>query len=358
MLLKRSLVPIVVVVLSAGAPAYAVEPAPVGPAVSDPSGDCAAPCADLTAASAGILSDGTVIFDFASVHPWLDFAHPPFAPHPQVWIWTTSPDTGPPDATVTRASARIAGGRSFIVNESIPGRPDEIGSTTSLRYVIGEGSEDIPSFLTKLGVPFRWRVALPADETRQWDPQRPVDPTPADSAPDVDSVEFRLPDGDGDGLPDTADPCPAQAFTEMPSGWRQDSHKSGCPAPAVPFAASRFAAAVQTSNRVLKRLWRNRERRAQALRTLRIDLPIHLPAGLGRVQAGVSMAHPDAPRPPSMAGERTCTDGRCVIHMKLNLKGVKFYARKALALGVTFSIGKGTRQISTSARAPLRMPLR
>jgi hypothetical protein len=357
-MLRRPLALIVLMLIWPSAPASAIEPAGVGPTVGDPSGDCAAPCADLISASAGMLPDGTVTFDFASIHPWMDLGHRPFAPQPQVWIWTTSPDTAPPDATVSLSSARIVGGGSYVASGGIPGSPDDFGATTTFRYVIGEGSEDIPNFLNELGVPFRWRATLPADESREWDPQRPVDPNPADSAPDVGSMEFGLLDGDGDGLPDAVDPCPARAFTELPSGWDQPSHRSGCPAAAVPFAASEFAAAVRAANRWLKALWRDRDRRAKALRTRRIDLPIRLPAGHGWVEAGVTMAHPDAPRPPSVSGRRKCSAGRCVIPMKVNIKGVKFYAHKALSLEMLFVTGKGQRRFGTVARAPLRMPLR
>lgn len=85
----------------------------VGPPVSDPAGDCpASTCADLTAVATGLKADGRLTFSFTSVRPWFDFGRPPTRALPQVSVWTTSPDAGPPDATVTEGASAPPEGAS------------------------------------------------------------------------------------------------------------------------------------------------------------------------------------------------------------------------------------------------------
>jgi hypothetical protein len=180
---------------------------------------------------------------------------------------------------------------------------------------------------------------------------------PADTAPNARSILFSLPDQDSDGLPDSADPCPAEPFSALNApGWSPDDRRDGCPAPAVPFAARKFKTQAKKAARAFRALWRNHRRRAKAMSRRRIDVRLRLPGTRrGMVEAAVVLAHPDAPRPPSAFGRHRCTGGKaCVVHMKLVSEGVRAYRRKALHLVLSFAAGK---RLSTSYVARLRMPL-
>jgi hypothetical protein len=174
---------------------------------------------------------------------------------------------------------------------------------------VGEGPKnDVPGFLTALGGPFRWRAVLPSGTS-----------IPADTAPNARSILFSLPDQDSDGLPDSADPCPAEPFSALNApGWSPDDRRDGCPAPAVPFAARKFKTQAKKAARAFRALWRNHRRRAKAMSRRRIDVRLRLPGTRrGMVEAAVVLAHPDAPRPPSAFGRHRCTGGKaCVVHMK------------------------------------------
>jgi hypothetical protein len=331
---------LVLIACAACAPTATARADDVGPPVPDAAGDCpASACADLTSVATGLKPDGRLTFTFASVRPWLDVAHPPTRALPQVSVWTTSPDMGPPDATVTAGQATVVGGPSFAVHMTdLVNGVDYIGATTRVEYAIGE--DDVPSFLTALGGPFRWRATLPGD-----------------AVPNSGSVAFAPPDADADGLPDSVDPCPARAFSEPAPGWTVDDPRDGCAAPAAPFTAKALKKAVKKAAKAFRAQWRNPRRRAAAMRTERIDLRLRIPAGRGRVQAAVALRHPDAPRPASVYGDRRCRAGRCVVRMKLVPEGVRAYRRKALILEVIFSVGRGRNAVSTIVRAPLRMPL-
>jgi hypothetical protein len=339
-MLRRHRRVVCLVLLATSLPIATARADDVGPPVSDPAGDCpAAACADLTAVTTGLKPDGRLTLSFTSVRPWFDFGNPPTRALPQVSIWTTSPDTGPPDATVTTAEARIAGGPSFAVHTTdLVHGEDYLGATTRIEYALGE--DDIPSFLTALGGPFRWRAALPGD-----------------AVPNSGSIAFAPLDADADGLPDTVDPCPARAFSKPAPGWTADDPRDGCAAPAAPFTAKAFKKAVKKALKAFRALWRNRTRRAAVMRRERIDLRLRVPAGRGRVSATVSLRHPDGPRPPSAYGRRKCAAGRCVVRMKLVPEGVRAYRRKALILTVYFTTGRGRNALTTGARFPLRMPL-
>ena len=307
--------------------------------MSDPAGDCpAAACADLTAVTAGLKPDGRLTFTFTSVRPWFDVAHPPLRALPQVSVWTSSPAAGPPDATITSGQATIAGGPSFGVHTTdLVHGADYYGATTRVEYAVGE--DDVPSFLTALGGPFRWTATLPGD-----------------AAPNSGSIAFAPPDADADGLPDSVDPCPARAFSGPAPGWASEL-RDGCAARVAPFSAAAFKKAVRKAAKAIRALWRNPARRAAALRRERIDLRLRVPAGRGRVSAGVSLRHPDAPRPPSVYGRRKCSAGPCVVRMKVVPEGVRAYRHKALILSVEFATGRGRSALSTNATAALRMPL-
>jgi hypothetical protein len=330
----------------------------VGPPVTDPAGDCmAGPCADLLSVTPGLaLPYGGLTFRITGAGSWWDYGNPPLLELPQIWIWTKSPDSAPPDATITPFEARIVGGETFVVNVSDPARPDMYGATKTILMQVGEGGEDVPGFLTSLGGPFRWRAALPRSSTITMDPARPVDPNPLDIAPNSGSIEFKLPDGDADGLPDVADPCPAQAFRAHAPGWSLDAPRDGCPAPAAPFTARAFKKAAKEANRSLRALWRHHSRRVKAIGSKKIDLGLRIPTGRGRVNAAVSLAHPDGPRPPSIFGHRKCSAGRCAIRMKVVPEGVRAYRHKALILSFYFTTGKGHNRQTTGAVTRLRMP--
>ncbi len=342
----------------AAAPARADTTAP---GTGDPAGDCtASPCADLTSAGLSMDRFGTLAFHFTGTGYWLDFGDPSPQPVPQIWIWTTSPDTGPPDATITEHAAHIAGGPSFIVRTENALDPDMIGATQSLNMEAGEGGNDIPGFLTALGGPFRWRAALPSDPNAMLDAEHPVDPHPADLAPDSGTIAFSLPDQDSDGMPDAADPCPTAAFSALNApGWSVNEPRDGCPAPVVPFAAKAFKKVGKKATKAFRALWGNHARRAKAMSKGRIDLRLRVPGHVrGLVQATVSLAHPVGPRPPSAFGRHRCTGGKsCVVHLRLIAEGVRAYRHKALRLVLSFARGTGSKQLRTQYAAALRMPL-
>jgi hypothetical protein len=330
---------LVLVACVANVPVATARADDVGPPVPDPAGDCpASACADLTSVVTGIKPDGRLTFTFTSVRPWFDVGHPPIRATPRVSVWTVSPDTGPPDATVDAAQATIAGGPSFAVHTTdLVNGVDYYGATTRIEYAIGE--DDVPSFLTALGGPFRWRATLPGD-----------------AVPNSGSVAFAPPDADADGLPDSVDPCPARAFSRPAPGWTAEL-RDGCAARPAPFPAAAFRKTVKKAAKGFRALWRDHKRRAAAMRRERIDLRLRVPAGHGRVIASVSLRHPDAPRPASVYGRRKCAAGRCVVRMKLVPEGVRAYRRKALILTVDFTTGRGRNALTTDATAPLRMPL-
>jgi hypothetical protein len=328
------------VALAAGVPAANARADDVGPPVSDPAGDCpASACADLTSVSTGLKADGRLTFRFTSVRPWFDFGNPPTRALPQVSVWTTSPDAGPPDATVTAAEARITGGPSFAVHTTdLVNGVDYYGATTRIEYAIGD--DDLPSFLTALGGPFRWRATLPGD-----------------AVPNSGSIAFPPPDADADGLPDSVDACPARAFSEPAPGWTSEEQLDGCAAPAAPFAARAFKKTFKKAIKAFRAAWRNHKRRAAAMRRQRIDLRLRVPAGRVRVRVSVTRRYSDGPRPPSVYGGRKCAAGRCVVRMKLVPEGVRAYRRRALILSVNLTTGRGRDALAMGARAPLRMPL-
>jgi hypothetical protein len=333
---------LVLIACAASLPVATARADDVGPPAPDPAGDCpASACADLTAVATGLKPkpDGRLTFSFTAVRPWFDFGSPPPRAVPQVSVWTTSPDTGPPDATITAAQATIVGGPSFAVHTTdLVYGEDYYGATTRIEFAIGE--DDVPSFLTALGGPFRWRATLPGD-----------------AVPNTGSIAFAPPDADADGLPDSVDPCPASAFSEPARGWTADEQRDGCAARVAPFTAAAFKKTFKKAGKAFRALWRNHKRRAAAMRRERIDLRLRVPAGRGRVDASVTLRHPDAPRPPSVYGGRKCAAGRCVVRMKLVPEGVRAYRRKALILSVYFTTGRGHNAITIGANTPLRMPL-
>ena len=351
-----ALVGLVVAVLTLGVTAPAARADDVGPPVADLAGDClASGCADLVSVAAGLEpGDGQLTFRFTSVRYWQDFNFPPLRPLPEIWIWTRSPDTSPPDATVARSGARIAGGLSFSVRvRDLRNGLGHYGPTNAVEFTVNTGVEDdIPGFLTSLGRPFRWRAVIPADEG-----QAPGAAPAADSVPDSGSIAYTVPDADVDGLPDKADPCPAQAFQAPAPGWSFHSGRDGCPAAAAPLGVDTLQQPVTDAASALAKLWRDPRRRASAMRTRYLDLPLRSPAGLG-VQAGVVLADADAPFGPSLAGVRKCAAGRCVIRMKLKPDLVRRFGRARLLLDVSFETGRGTSRIITTAHAALRMPFR
>jgi len=355
--MNRRAAPTLLLLLLLAAPVSTARSDDVGPPLADAAGDCtASPCADLLSVTPGLIGQ-TLTFRLSAAGLWRDFLHPPLSPLPQIWIWTTSPDTAPPDATVTERGAHIVGGPSFAVFvNDLDNGSDMIGPTRNILREVGMAGDDVPGFLTSLGGPFRWRVTLPTSETITWGPERPVDPHPADSAPDSGSIEYRLPDGDADGLPDTGDPCPAAAFRAQALGWSLEVPRDGCPAPEPPFTARAFKRAATKAARSFRALWRDHSRRVNAIRSRRIKLRLRIPAGRGQVRAAVSLAHPDAPRPPSVHGGRTCAAGRCVIRMKVVPEGVRAYRRKALILSFTFTAGRGRGRQDTTVTTRLRMP--
>ena len=154
-------------------------------------------------------ADG-LVFRVVAAEQWL--APPaPFAPTPAISIWTSSPDTGPPDAVIRETAARVANPSQpfgFQVEYRDPSLPDDSFGAPTNTFEVSVRGPEVPSFLALVGSRFRWRASLAADENRTWDEQRPVDPYPADAAPDSGSVAFSAPDLDGDGLPDIADSLP------------------------------------------------------------------------------------------------------------------------------------------------------
>lgn len=354
---KAALAALIVLAIAA-APARADT---VAPGTSDAAGDCtASPCADMTSVGLSMDRFGTLAFHFTGVGYWFDFNDPSPQPVPQIWIWTTSPDTGPPDATITASGAHIAGGPTFIVRTENAVDPDVIGATQSLNMEAGEGSNDIPGFLTALGGPFRWRAALPADPNAKLDAEHPVDPHPADVAPDSGTIAFNLPDKDSDGMPDAADPCPTEPFSTLNApGWSVDEPRDGCSAPVAPFAAKAFKNVGKKAAKALRALWRNHARRAQAMSKGRIDVRLRVPGHTrGLVQASVVLAHPDGPRPQSAFGRHRCTGGKaCLVPLRLISEGVRAYRHKALHLVLSFSTGSGSKQLRAQYVAALRMPL-
>ena len=99
--------------------------------VTDPSGDClSSPCADLTSASLTLQAD-RLVFRVVAAGQWLA-QPPPFAPTPAISIWTSSPDTGPPDAVIRDTEARVANPRQthgFQVEYRDPSLPSDFWRT-------------------------------------------------------------------------------------------------------------------------------------------------------------------------------------------------------------------------------------
>ena len=108
---------------------------------------------------------------------------------------------------------------------------------------------------------------------------------------------------------------------------------------------------------VFKALWRSPRKRAHALHRGRVDLPFRLPAGTGVVVILVLPAHLHGPTRASVHGGRTCTAGRCVVRLKVNRRGVRAYAHKALRFVASFIAGTGPTEVSIAASYRLRMPL-
>jgi hypothetical protein len=323
----------------------------------DPAGDCSAsPCADLVAASV-TAAGSALVFNFDAVGLWGQGYTP--LPDPQVWIWTTSPDTAPPDAVVGGAVAGI-GGSAWIANDP---------KHTAYDYSRQAGSPDgQPSrhltyridsdFMVALHGRFRWRATLPADPSRTWDDRRPVDPTPADFAPDQGSIEFAPADRDADAVPDAADQCPDEAYSDPLPGWDNSYQHRGCPVALAPFSRDAFLTSARRSTKAFRALWRDPRRRAIAYRDRRIDLAFRVPAGSGHVKIDVRPPHVNGPTTASVIGLRSCRAGvPCIVHLRVDPQGVRAYADRSLLLGVLFYVGSGHRRVATQLITPLRMPL-
>jgi hypothetical protein len=328
-------------------------------AVTDPSGDClSSPCADLTSASLTLHADG-LVFRVVAARQWLA-QPPPFAPMPAISIWTTSPDTGPPDAVIRDAEARIANPSQtygFQVNYDDPFLPSDFFGAPTTTFDISVRGPEVPSFLALVGSRFRWRASLPADENRKWDEQRPVDPHPADAAPDSGSIAFSAADLDGDGLPDISDGCPDRAYSAAAPGWSLEQPTDGCPATAAPFSHHAFVAAARRAAKAFRAAWRTPSRRSLALRRHRIKLPLRLPTGVGRVYASVDPAVHTGPSRSSVYGGRNCRKPRCIVRLTVSREGVRAYARKRLRLWIRLTVGTGDQRLTTSYSTLLRMPL-
>jgi hypothetical protein len=302
------------------------------------------------------LQEHGLVFRVVAAGEW--YARPePFAPTPQISIWTTSPDSGPPDAVIRSAEARVANPSrpyGFQVAYDDPFLPsDFFGAPTSTLDISVYGPE-VPGFLALVSSRFRWRVSLAADEGRTWDAQRAVDPHPADSVPDSGSVAFSAADLDADGLPDIVDGCPDKPFSEAAPGLSQ---ADGCPATSAPFSHSTFVSAAKRAAKAFRAAWRSPSRRARALKRRRITLPLRLPEGVGHVSVDVGPAHPMGPQRRSVYGTRDCRKPRCSVRLTVNPEGVRAYARKQLRLGISVSVGSDDEQLTTSYFTLLRMPL-
>jgi hypothetical protein len=323
----------------------------------DPAGDCSAsPCADLVAASASAA--GGVVFTFDAVGVWGQGYTP--LPEPQVWIWTTSPDTAPPDAVVGGAVTGV-GGFAWIADD-----PKHTAYDVSR---LSPNSDGAPSahltyridsdFMVALHGRFRWRATLPADPNRKWDDRRPVDPTPADFAPDQGSIEFAPADRDGDAVPDGADQCPDEAYSDPLPGWYNSYQHRGCPVALAPFSHDAFVTSARRSTKAFLALWRDPRRRAVAYRNHRIDLAFRVPAGSGHV--GIRVEPPpshNGPSSSSVFGGRSCNAGLpCIMHLRLVPEAVRAYAHRSLLLRLNFYVGSGHRRVLTELSTPLRMPL-
>jgi hypothetical protein len=325
----------------------------------DPAGDCSAsPCADLVAASAS-AAGSALVFTFDAVGVWGQGYTP--LPEPQVWIWTTSPDTAPPDAVVGSRSAFSSGGSAWIADDPKHTAydysrltPNNDGApSTHLTYRIDS------DFMVALHGRFRWRATLPADPNRKWDDRRPVDPTPADFAPDQGSIEFAPADRDGDAVPDAADQCPDEAYSDPLPGWDNGYQHRGCPVALAPFSRDAFVTSARRSTKAFLALWRDPRRRAVAYRNHRIDLAFRVPAGSGHV--GIRVEPPpshNGPSSSSVFGGRSCNAGLpCIMHLRLVPEAVRAYAHRSLLLRLNFYVGSGHRRVLTELSTRLRMPL-
>jgi len=161
-------------------------------------------------------------------------------------------------------------------------------------------------------------------------------------------------------MPDAADPCSTKPFSNLNApGWAVAEPRDGCPAPGVPFAAKAFKKQAKKATKGFRALWGNHARRAKAMSKGQIDVRLRVPGHTrGLVQATVTLAHPDGPRPPSAYGRHRCSGGKtCVVHLRLVAEGVRAYRHKALRLALSFAVGTGSKQLRTQYAAALRMPL-
>jgi len=338
--------------------------AQVPSSASDASGDCvASPCADLVGASVdirgtvplgdGLTLDPKVVFRFDTPFGWTENM-----PSPQVWIWRAgSPDTGPPDATI----GGLAGGSAGVTIADDPTwQPESIGYADHTPLWTSREFTVSIRFLAALGGRFRWRATLPADSRRTFDPvARPVDPQPADAAPDQGSVEFAPSDRDGDKYPDAGDPCPDEAHRDPAPGWENGSNYYGCPVTPEPFSREMFLPAAQQATKAFRAKWANRRARARAMRRREIKVRFVVPAGVTRVRMSAQGASGLAARSASVLGERVCDAGPCVVKLKVDPDRVREYARKPLLFVVgAFTISPFLKWSVTSLATPIRMPLR
>jgi hypothetical protein len=312
-------------------------------ATMDSVGDCtASPCADIVGGS--VVADRRGVVFRVDVPAGWTFK----TPLPQIWIWRIdSPDTAPPDATITDFGRIVGNAYPYDVSR---------GDYFPPQGNFAEISIDT-DFVAALGGRFLWRAALPRDVGAKMDDQRPVDPQPADVAPDQGSVLFAAPDGDGDGTPDAADPCPGEAYSDPAPGWGNGYQHRGCPVALAPFTRAAFVASAKRSIRNFRAQWRDRARRAAIFGARRMTVPFRVPAGTGTVSMQVIPAVIRAPPRASVYGARRCPAGRCAVRLKVVPEGVRTYASRKLQLLVRFVAGDGRRAVVTAFSEPIRMPL-